>query len=139
MQGFFNVENIKHLYDSQWWHLIVLTSRPVIDDTSKAVLKSHKLKPPKMASYGLVEVDSLQVKVIVDNEIDPISPTNNPAVQYTGLMQGVPLAPLKDAASHDRGDAIAELRMDHICCGAHGLSLMIVCHDFLPPSLPRPT
>lgn len=76
-----------------------------------------------MASHGLVEVDSIEIKVIVDNEVDPISPSNNPAVQYTGLFQGQPLDPLP--AGHDRGDARAELKMDNICCGAHGLSLMV--------------
>lgn len=76
-----------------------------------------------MASHGLVEVDSIEIKVIVDNEVDPISPSNNPAVQYTGLFQGQPLDPLPPG--HDRGDAKAEIKMENICCGAHGLSLMI--------------
>ncbi|KAJ4420906.1 hypothetical protein N0V82_004086 [Gnomoniopsis sp. IMI 355080] len=76
-----------------------------------------------MASYGLVEVDSIEITVLVDNEVDPITPSNNPAVQYSGLMQGVPLDPLPPDGS--RGDAQAELKMSNICCGAHGLSLMI--------------
>lgn len=77
-----------------------------------------------MAPSGLVEVDSIEIKVIIDNEVDPISPSNNPAVQYTGLFQGQPLDPLPPG--HQRGDAAAEIKMENICCGAHGLSLMIV-------------
>lgn len=76
-----------------------------------------------MASHGLVEVDSIDITVIVDNEVDPISPSNNPAVQYAGLLQGVPLDVLDP--NDPRGGAQAELRMSSICCGAHGLSLLI--------------
>lgn len=76
-----------------------------------------------MASRGLVEVDSIEIKVIVDNEVDPISPSNNPAVQYTGLLQGIPLDPIPEG--EDRGGAELEVKMSNICCGAHGLSLMI--------------
>lgn len=76
-----------------------------------------------MAAHGLVEVDSIEIKVIVDNEVDPISPANNPAVQYPGYMQGVPLDKLP--SDDTRSGADAELKMGNICCGAHGLSLMI--------------
>lgn len=79
-----------------------------------------------MNPSGLVEVDSIEIKVIIDNEVDPISPSNNPAVQHAGLLQGLPLDPLPPFEGHRRGDAAAELRMDNICCAAHGLSLMIV-------------
>lgn len=88
-----------------------------------------------MASHGLVEVDSIEIKVIVDNEVDPISPSNNPNVQYAGLLRGPPLDPLP--AGDDRGGAKAEMKMENICCAAHGLSLMIVrCNkpsSFLEP------
>lgn len=76
-----------------------------------------------MATQGLIEVDSIEIKVIVDNEVDPISPANNPAVQYPGYMQGVPLDSLPPEDT--RSGAVAELKMGNICCGAHGLSLMI--------------
>lgn len=89
-----------------------------------------------MASHGLVEVDSIEIKVLVDNEVDPITPSNNPAVQYRGLMQGVPLDPLP--IDDSRGGAQAELSMSNICCGAHGLSLMIVRRPLYSfASLPR--
>lgn len=95
-----------------------------------------------MASHGLVEVDSIEIKVIVDNEVDPISPSGNPSVQYAGLMQGQPLDPLPPG--DDRGGAKAELKMENICCAAHGLSLMIVrvqhpiCHYTIPWAITRP-
>lgn len=76
-----------------------------------------------MAFNSLVELDSIEIKVIVDNEVDPISPSNNPAVQYTGLFQGQPLEPIPEGS--DRGEAGAEIKMENICCGAHGLSLML--------------
>lgn len=72
----------------------------------------------------LAEVDSIEITVIVDNEIDPISPSNNPDVRYNGLFTGVPMTPIPEG--QDRGGARVEFRMDSICCGAHGLSLMIV-------------
>jgi hypothetical protein len=74
----------------------------------------------------LVELDALEILVIVDNEVDPISTYQNPAIQATGNV--VHIAMRSQAEIHDRGDATKELRMDNICCGAHGLSLMIVSH-----------
>ena len=82
--------------------------------------------------HNLVELDSIEITVIIDNELDPISPSNNPAVAYKGLFQGVGMSPVP--AGQDRGGAVGEFRMDSICCGAHGLSLMIVSysHSSLP-------
>lgn len=73
----------------------------------------------------LVELDSVEIVVIVDNELDPISPTANEAVGQTGGLATIGMTALPTLT--DRGDAKRELRMDGICCGAHGLSLMIVC------------
>jgi 7,8-dihydropterin-6-yl-methyl-4-(beta-D-ribofuranosyl)aminobenzene 5'-phosphate synthase len=39
-------------------------------------------------------------------------------------MRGIGLTPLDE--SQQRGESKLELRMDSICCAAHGLSLMIV-------------
>ena len=77
-----------------------------------------------MADLQLVELDSVEILVIVDNELDPISASPNSSVQQTGGMKDIAInsAPLNES---DRGSAIRELRMDHICCSAHGLSLMI--------------
>jgi 7,8-dihydropterin-6-yl-methyl-4-(beta-D-ribofuranosyl)aminobenzene 5'-phosphate synthase len=73
---------------------------------------------------SLEEIDSLEILVIVDNEVDPISTYQHPDLKVGGQMPDIAgRAPLPDGS---RGGAKAELRLDNICCGAHGLSLMIV-------------
>jgi 7,8-dihydropterin-6-yl-methyl-4-(beta-D-ribofuranosyl)aminobenzene 5'-phosphate synthase len=73
----------------------------------------------------LTELDALEILVIVDNEVDPISTYSNPAINATGNL--VHIAMRSQTEIHDRGHIpTKELRMDSICCGAHGLSLMIV-------------
>lgn len=68
----------------------------------------------------LLELDKLTIQVLVDNELDPISKSTNPAVTDATSFRLVPLPP------GSRGPVPAmELRMDQICCGAHGLSLLI--------------
>jgi 7,8-dihydropterin-6-yl-methyl-4-(beta-D-ribofuranosyl)aminobenzene 5'-phosphate synthase len=70
---------------------------------------------------NLVELDSISITVIIDNELDPISPSPNPnVVQYGGLAT----IGLNGPTRHS-GQAVKELRMDNICCSAHGLSLLV--------------
>ncbi|EME42773.1 hypothetical protein DOTSEDRAFT_73530 [Dothistroma septosporum NZE10] len=76
-----------------------------------------------MSSHNLVELDSVEVLVIIDNELDPISQCPNPAVQQTGSLKDIAIASKPPAES--RAGAIREFRMEDICCSAHGLSLMI--------------
>jgi hypothetical protein len=76
----------------------------------------------------LTEIDSLEVQVIVDNELDPISKYIEPVIAY-GNLAHIGLAGPK--ISDHRGNDIHEVRMDQICCGAHGLSLLIVCSSHL--------
>ncbi|KIW96535.1 uncharacterized protein Z519_01926 [Cladophialophora bantiana CBS 173.52] len=72
---------------------------------------------------SLVEIDSLEVLVIVDNEVDPISSYQHPDVKVSGQLAEVAArAPLQDGT---RGGSKFEIRLDNLCCGAHGLSLMI--------------
>jgi 7,8-dihydropterin-6-yl-methyl-4-(beta-D-ribofuranosyl)aminobenzene 5'-phosphate synthase len=78
---------------------------------------------PSSAISNLVEVDSLTIQVIVNNEVDPISNSTNPNVKQTYGLMGPSLSPIADPKL--RGGAQKELRMDSICCGAHGLSLLI--------------
>ncbi|KAI8716721.1 Lactamase-B domain-containing protein [Fusarium sp. LHS14.1] len=78
---------------------------------------SSAVNPP------LVEVDSLEIHVLVNDEIDQISPSPNPQVQHTQSFAGVPLSRVPDPAT--RGGANWEMPMRNICCGAHGLSLFI--------------
>ncbi|KAK0906968.1 hypothetical protein LTR91_015422 [Friedmanniomyces endolithicus] len=92
---------------------------------------------------ALVELDSLEILVVVDNEygipsyvtrkcttnsslgsLDPISPCPNPAVQQSGSLKDLGING-SSITTNDRGDAKKELRMDSICCSAHGLSLLI--------------
>ncbi len=73
----------------------------------------------------LPELDSLEILVIVDNELDPISPSPNPAVAQSGGMKTIGLNGPDLTKDPSRGGAARELRMDHICCSAHGLSLLI--------------
>ncbi|OGM48990.1 hypothetical protein ABOM_003143 [Aspergillus bombycis] len=72
----------------------------------------------------LTEIDQLEVHVIVNDELDPISPSPNPAVQVASRFMGIPLSPLD--SNTERGGAQMEMRMDNICCAAHGLSLLLI-------------
>ncbi len=73
---------------------------------------------------SLNEIDSLELLVIVDNEVDPISSYQHPDLKVSGLLADVALrAPLPEGS---RGGSKFEIRLDNVCCGAHGLSLMIV-------------
>lgn len=76
-----------------------------------------------MAS-SLLEVDSLEALVIIDNELDPMSPAAPDTVKVTGLLPHIAMSTAPDV--HGRGDAIKEIRMDNLCCSAHGLSILIV-------------
>ena len=77
-----------------------------------------------MSDVGLVEVDSLEALVIVDNDLDPLSPTAPDTVQVSGLLGH--LASNSPHKLNDRGDACKELRMEDVCCSAHGLSILVV-------------
>lgn len=80
-----------------------------------------------MSELELVELDSLEILVIVDNELDPISASPNAEVQQYGNLKDIAIAngPLSDVRTASKDD-VCEIRMDKICCSAHGLSLMII-------------
>lgn len=86
-----------------------------------------------MATEKLTEIDTLEIVVVVDNEMDPISPSPNPAVQQPGRMTNVLLTNLEPSV--ERGGSTREFRMENLCCGAHGLSLMIVRSPHFAPVL----
>ncbi|KAI9045656.1 MBL fold metallo-hydrolase [Aspergillus affinis] len=75
-------------------------------------------------TLNLAEVDSLEAIVIVDNELDPLSPPPPDTVQVSGLMGS--LAMNSPHTLTDRGDASKELQMEDICCSAHGLSILVI-------------
>ncbi|KAH3013836.1 hypothetical protein KXV73_005032 [Aspergillus fumigatus] len=76
-----------------------------------------------MPSSNLVEIDSLEALVIIDNELDPLSPAAPDTVHVSGLMSSLATGSPHDLK--DRGDAEKELRMEDICCSAHGLSILV--------------
>lgn len=73
----------------------------------------------------LVELDELLITVIVDNEVDPMSIYRTPGIETSnrfievGLVNGTPVP--------DRGGhaSMKEMALSSLCCGAHGLSLLI--------------
>src|SRR4051812_34043825 len=77
-----------------------------------------------MATNNLQTVDTVEIQVIVNDEVDFISPSPNPMVVQPGRMMAVPLSPL--AHDEPRGDAKLEFKMSNLCCGALGISLLIV-------------
>jgi 7,8-dihydropterin-6-yl-methyl-4-(beta-D-ribofuranosyl)aminobenzene 5'-phosphate synthase len=69
-------------------------------------------------------LDSLSILAIVDNEVDPLSPappivSAKGRIHEVGITKGTPL-------THLHGDEnVKELALEQLCCGAHGLSLML--------------
>lgn len=72
---------------------------------------------------NLVEIDSLEAIVIVDNELDPLSWISPGTVDVKGNLVDIALS--QDKIHHHRGNA-KEIPMEAICCGAHGLSVLLV-------------
>ena len=78
----------------------------------------------------LVELDSLTILNVVDNEVDPMSTysqCDSKAVKVSGGLADIARRyPILGADKEARGNAVAEISLEGVCCGAHGLSLMIV-------------
>jgi 7,8-dihydropterin-6-yl-methyl-4-(beta-D-ribofuranosyl)aminobenzene 5'-phosphate synthase len=74
----------------------------------------------------LVEVDTLEAIVIIDNEIDVMSTIAPNTVTNSGRMSNLALGQPENV--HGRGEATKEMPMEAICCGAHGLSVLVVWH-----------
>lgn len=73
----------------------------------------------------LKPLDTLEILAIVDNEVDPIS--KSPAcVSAVGGLGAVAMQKGKDVGDRRGGGVVKEVAMEQVCCGAHGLSLMIV-------------
>lgn len=89
----------------------------------------HESTHDTAAANMLTEIDNLEIHVLVNDELDPITPSMNPAVKVASQFMGIPLSPLP--AGTQRDGATMEMRMDNICCAAHGLSLLLVCFTFL--------
>jgi 7,8-dihydropterin-6-yl-methyl-4-(beta-D-ribofuranosyl)aminobenzene 5'-phosphate synthase len=72
---------------------------------------------------SLVEIDNLEAVVIVDNELDPLSWIAPDTVEVKGRWADVGLS--QPHRHTDRGNA-PEVPMEALCCGAHGLSVLLV-------------
>ena len=77
-----------------------------------------------MNTLDLQEIDSLEATVIIDNELDPLSPPAPNTVQIAGNLGTIGMNSMHKLT--DRGGACKELRMEDICCSAHGLSILVV-------------
>jgi 7,8-dihydropterin-6-yl-methyl-4-(beta-D-ribofuranosyl)aminobenzene 5'-phosphate synthase len=73
----------------------------------------------------LIPLDTLDILAIVDNETDPMSPAP-PCVTATGRLGEVALGKGRVIKEERGAGIVKELAMEQLCCGAHGLSLMIV-------------
>lgn len=73
----------------------------------------------------LISLDTLSILAIVDNETDPMSPAP-PCVKATGRLGDVALGKGRPVGDERGGGVVKEVAMEQLCCGAHGLSLMIV-------------
>ncbi|KGO48465.1 hypothetical protein PEX1_003020 [Penicillium expansum] len=71
----------------------------------------------------LEEVDSLEAIVIIDNELDPLSPPAPDTVQVSGNLGAIAMGSKHTLT--DRGEAYKELRLENVCCAAHGLSILV--------------
>ena len=72
------------------------------------------------------ELDHLSIRAIVNDQLDNIAPSRHHEVQAAGRFSHVPLRELEPKERTERGGAKHELHLPNSCCGAHGLSLMIV-------------
>lgn len=80
----------------------------------------------------LAEIDGLEIHVIVNDELDSISPSPNAAVKVASRFMGIPLMLVNSWT--ERGGATMEMRMDNVCCAMHGISLLLVSLSFDPSS-----
>ncbi|KAJ5124114.1 uncharacterized protein N7515_007939 [Penicillium bovifimosum] len=74
-------------------------------------------------TLNLEEVDSLEAIVIIDNELDPLSPAAPDTVQVVGNLATIAMGSKHTLT--DRGVACKELRLEDVCCAAHGLSILL--------------
>ncbi|TVY53110.1 hypothetical protein LCER1_G002535 [Lachnellula cervina] len=71
-------------------------------------------------SSSLVEVDSLETVVIIDNEVDPMSWI---AVDVSGRFPDMMMSRTKNLAVGK--DSIKAMPMEAMCCAAHGMSVLV--------------
>jgi hypothetical protein len=69
------------------------------------------------------ELDAVEILVLVDNELDPISKPIDGLEAY-GSIAHIGLA--SPYEGKPPGESVKLLKMNELCCGAYGLSLLIV-------------
>lgn len=71
-------------------------------------------------------LDNLEVTVIIDNELDVMSPP--PPTTVGSIISHGSLGNISRESAHVyRGnEEVRELKMESICCAAHGLSILLV-------------
>ncbi|KKZ57809.1 hypothetical protein EMCG_05560 [[Emmonsia] crescens] len=74
-------------------------------------------------SSSLIEIDALEAIVIVDNELDIMSPPAPGPVKVSGFLGEIGLN--SPSNLHGRAEAAKELRLEDVCCSAHGLSVLL--------------
>lgn len=72
-----------------------------------------------MAS-SLIEVDSVEILIIVDNEVDPMPRYTNEGVAVSSRFIDFGINSPNLPTEH--GDKCSELKMGTLCCEAHGIS-----------------
>ncbi|ETN39068.1 uncharacterized protein HMPREF1541_05290 [Cyphellophora europaea CBS 101466] len=73
----------------------------------------------------LTPIGNVNIRVLVNDQLDNIAPSWNDQVAAPGLFSHVPLRKLDEEEKLGRAGAEHELHLPNSCCGAHGLSLMI--------------
>lgn len=93
-------------------------------------LAINEANTPEEIQIMLVPLDSVDILAIVDNEVDPMSP--QPAgITAFGHLGHVGFSRGKQVGNGERGEGnVKEAAMELLCCGAHGLSLMLVSAYF---------
>ena len=77
-------------------------------------------------------LDSLEMTVIIDNELDVMSPP--PPTAVGSIISHGSLGNISRESAHVcRGnEEVRELKMESICCAAHGLSILLVLVLYTP-------
>jgi 7,8-dihydropterin-6-yl-methyl-4-(beta-D-ribofuranosyl)aminobenzene 5'-phosphate synthase len=70
------------------------------------------------------ELDAVEILVLIDNELDPISKLID-GLTAIGNIAHIGLASPYEGTPP--GESVKQLKMEQICCAAHGLSLLIAC------------
>ncbi|KAJ5780382.1 hypothetical protein N7457_005542 [Penicillium paradoxum] len=104
--------------------IAISSARAVVVALIRAKAKSGRDDDSgEISPISLEEVDSLEAIVIIDNELDPLSPPAPDTVKVSGNLGSIAMG--SEHTLTDRGEACKELRLGDVCCAAHGLSILV--------------